>query len=364
MTLAAPSRRAIIHLALACLIALPFANARAATTAAMPTNARVLFLHHSTGWIVWANGVSNWFSSYNASHGTSYSLTELYYPFDPYPKDSNYPFDYWNLWVNHAGTTPYLNNPTLEMLTAQYDVIVLKHCFPVGAILPDLGTPNVASSEKRLENYLEQYDELKAKLRQFPNTRFIVWTGAAKLASETTPAMANRAHWFANWVENTWDEPGDNIFVWDFFNFETDGGVYMNPAYSNYDSHPNDAFAATVAPQFCQRTVDVIRGYGDTNGVADATSPAPEGLTLSLASPSPGRGPVRFRIELPGASPVALEVYDTAGRRVARVDGGSLGAGTHEIAWTRNAQRVGRGIYFAKVVTDLGVRTHRIVLLD
>ena len=89
------------------------------------------------------------------------------------------PYDYYNIWVKNAGDAPYQGEPTLEMLTKQYDVIVWKHCFPVGSILPDTGKPDVDSDEKRLENYKLQYAALKEKMRSFPDTKFIVWTGAA-----------------------------------------------------------------------------------------------------------------------------------------------------------------------------------------
>jgi hypothetical protein len=228
------------------------------------TSATIVFLHHSTGGVIWDGGVPAWFATYNAAAGTSYAITEVSYPNSPYPWD-NYPYDYWNLWVNHAGPTAYQDQATLEMLTPQYDVIVFKHCFPVSSIGPDTGSPDVASPTKTLENYKLQYEALKAKLRSFPSNRFVVWTGAAKLAATTTPEMAARAQEFFTWVRTVWDEPGDNIYVWDFFNLETGGGMYLLPehAASASDDHPNATFAATAAPLFAQRVVDVIEGRGD-----------------------------------------------------------------------------------------------------
>jgi len=230
------------------------------------SSAKVVFLHHSTGGVIWAGGVPAWFTAYNAAHGTSYTVAEQLYPSTAggYPY-ANYPYDYWNIWVNHAGASPYLGESTLEVLTPLYDVIVFKHCFPVSNIGPNTGSPDVASEAKTLENYELQYAALKAKLRSFPANRFIVWPGAAKLAATTTPEMAARAQQFFTWVRTVWDEPGDNIYVWDFFNLETGGGMYLLPehAASASDDHPNSAFAAEVAPLFAQRVVDVIEGRGD-----------------------------------------------------------------------------------------------------
>jgi len=169
---------------------------------------------------------------------------------------------------------PYLGESTLEILTPQYDVIVFKHCFPVSSIGPDTGFPDITSPVQTIENYKLQYDALKTKLRSFPANRFIVWTGAAKLAVNTTFENATRAREFFGWVRTEWDERDDNIYVWDFFNLETDDGIYLNPehAASASDDHPNSTFATEVAPLFAQRIVDVIQGKGDLTTVAAVRS--------------------------------------------------------------------------------------------
>jgi hypothetical protein len=253
----------------AVLSACPLAPAAPREQAPLATNARIVFLHHSTGGVVWDSGVADWFAAYNAAHGTRYAIEERAFPSgDPYPWE-NYPYDYWNIWVKHAGTSAYRGEPTLEILAKSYQVVVLKHCFPVSGIEPD-GVPDVASPEKTLANYRLQYAALRAKLRAFPNVRFLVWTGAALLKAETSPESADRAKQFFDWVKTAWDEPGDNIFVWDFFALETDGGKYLVPAYSAGDSHPNESFAKRVAPLFCRRLLDVIGGRGDTGSITGA----------------------------------------------------------------------------------------------
>lgn len=32
---------------------------------------KIIFLHHSTGQVIWNGGVPEWFARYNAEHGTS-----------------------------------------------------------------------------------------------------------------------------------------------------------------------------------------------------------------------------------------------------------------------------------------------------
>lgn len=279
---------------------------------ALPDNARILFLHHSTGECIWNGGVPQWFEDYNAAHETSYAIREQYFPKEaPYGWE-NFPYDYWNIWVRHAGPRSYREEPTLEMLTPRYDIIVFKHCFPVSNIEPDTGRGDVASPDKRLENYRLQYAALKAKLHEFPDTRFLVWTGAAQVATDVDEASARRARTFFQWVRETWDEPGDNIFVWDFYTLETGGSLYLRPEFASGDAHPNESFSARVAPLFCQRVVDVIQGRGDTASITGGEMPA---LARSdepgVPEPAPGRTPPPTAV----APPVAGDadwVFDDA----------------------------------------------------
>jgi hypothetical protein len=331
----------------------------------LATNAKIIFLHHSTGGVIWGGGVSNWISAYNSARSTGYQIAERAFPASSPYGWNNYPYDYWNIWVNHAGPQPYLGESTLEILTPLYNVIVFKHCFPVSGIGPDTGSPNIASENMTTENYKLQYAALKTKLRSFPANRFIVWTGAAKLAVNTNPASAARAKAFFDWVRTVWDEPGDNIFVWDFFDLETDGGMYVNPehAASATDDHPNYTFAAEVAPLFAQRVVDVLKGSADSPDTAHVPGSGDE-LSLALVGANPASGPVRLRLDLPVAMRVELSLYDAAGRRVALLADGEFPAGTLERTWDNHAAGVTSGIYFARLKAAGRELSRRIVILD
>jgi hypothetical protein len=223
--------------------------------------ARIILLHHSTGGCVWRGGVPEWFAAYNREHATDYQITEQAFPKkEPYGW-RNYPYDYWNLWVNHAGDSPFMDEPTLEMLTQDYDVIIFKHCFPVSAIQADTGSADVACEDKRLENYILQYKALKAKLHEFPDTRFVVWTAAALVEAVTNEQDAQRTRRFVDWVNTEWNSPGDNVFIWDFYALETEGGLYLKGEYANgaEDPHPNEAFCRTAAPSLCETIVQAIQ---------------------------------------------------------------------------------------------------------
>ena len=351
---------AMLSWALALVVAATLA-AQAQAASPMPANSKILFLHHSTGGVIWGGGVPEWFTAYDAAHGTSYQITELAYPDSPYPWD-NYPYDYWNIWVNHAGGSAYMGQSTLEMLAPNYQVIVFKHCFPVSGIGPDTGHPDVTSADKTIENYQAQYAALKTKLRSFPGTRFVVWTGAALRLEDTTPQQAARSKTFFDWVRNVWDEKGDNIYVWDFFDLETDGGMYLTPAHASGDSHPNSAFAAQVAPLFAQRVVDVIQGLGDSTSTTAVEEP-PGAVALALTGGNPVRGAARFELDLPAAARVDLKVLDAAGRRVGQVTSGSYPAGRHALAWDSRAANAPSGVYFARLTTCGREITRRFVVL-
>jgi len=233
----------------------------------MDENVKIVLLHHSTGGVIWSGGVAGWISAYNTAHETNYQITETAFPKSSPYGWNNYPYDYWNIWVNHAGTTEYMEEPTLEILTSQYHVIIFKHCYPVSDIVEDSGTADITSASRQIQNYKLQYNALKQKMLTFPDNRFIVWTGAARKQSDTNEANATRAQQFFDWVKDEWDADGDNIFVWDFWQLETEGGLYLTDDNASGDSHPNSTFAAETAPLLGQRIVNVIEGRGDTTSL-------------------------------------------------------------------------------------------------
>lgn len=239
-------------------------------------NYNIVFLHHSTGGNVWngnlpggvpaeeASTVPGWFTDYNAQNGTAYHIEELEFPkAEPYGW-KNYPYDYYNIWVKNAGDAPFMEEPTLEMLTADNDMIIFKHCFPVSNIKEDTGTPDIDSPEKRIENYKLQYEALKNKMYEFPDTKFVIWTGAALVKKKTSEDNAKRAKEFFDWVRNEWDTQGDNIYLWDMYELETEGNLYLQNknARNKKDSHLDADFAGKAAKLFSQRIADII----ETNG--------------------------------------------------------------------------------------------------
>jgi hypothetical protein len=243
------------------------------------SDTNILFLHHSVGLCIWEgnhNFMGHFFKKmkhsalkeaidqYNIKSGQHYLIREQTFPKDKPYGWNNYPYDYYNIWVKHAGDKPYMEEPTLEMLTKQYQVIIWKHCFPVSNVLQDVSPQNIDSPVKRNENYKLQYLALRDKMHQFPNVKFIVWTGAAQVESETNVMEAKRAQDFFAWVKNEWDLPDDNIYVWDFRDLETEKGLYLlkKNAGDIDNSHPNEQFSEKAAKLLAQRIEDIIENNG------------------------------------------------------------------------------------------------------
>ena len=234
---------------------------------------KIIFLHHSTGRSIWVGNtnkyiykltqkgdVQNYFKNYNKKNKTNYIIEESNFPRKVPYGWNNYPYDYYNIWVKNAGNEPFKEEPTLEMLTAQYNVIILKHCFPVGRILEDTGKPDISSPEKRLENYKLQYNALREKMYQFPENKFVFWTPAASVKNNISEPEAKRTNEFYRWMIDEWDKDDDNIFIWDFYNYETEGSIYLldKNAHSPDNSHPGRDFSGKVAPLFSKFIIDLI----------------------------------------------------------------------------------------------------------
>ena len=158
-----------------------------------------------------------------------------------------------------------MDEPTLEILTKIYDIIIFKHCFPVSRISEDTGLPDINSDVKRIENYILQYNALKDKMHEFPNNKFIIWTPAVNTKNLMSEEEAVRTRQFYDWMINSWDEKGDNINIWDFYKYETEGGLFLadKNASGPDNSHPNKEFSAKTAPVFCKFIIDVLENRID-----------------------------------------------------------------------------------------------------
>lgn len=101
-------------------------------------------------------------------------------------------------------------------------------------------------------------------MREFTDTTFLVWTPPPLVAAATNPTAAGLTEEHTRWMREEWDEPGDNIHLWDFRAISAADG-YLRPEYAAgpADSHPNAELASLAAPMFVRRLLDVVTGKGD-----------------------------------------------------------------------------------------------------
>jgi hypothetical protein len=235
---------------------------------------KIIFLHHSTGGGVYYEGnVAEWFQTYNSQNKTTYEISERNYPDTPYPWE-NYPYDYWNLWINGACNNSNTSIECMDKLAQKYQVIIFKHCFPGADIEPDQGNASSNSDRKSLENYKLQYRALRSLMDSYPNNKFIAWTLAPLHRNATSSANASRAKQFVDWVKNEWltedHQAHTNISVFDFFGLAAELSTSPSSGKTNClkyayegehngsDSHPNTSANQKIGPLFGQFVVDAI----------------------------------------------------------------------------------------------------------
>lgn len=228
----------------------------------------VLYLHHSTGERIWRGGIPKLLAQEDRNRSSHCRIVEHAYPHGPYPW-RNDPYDYWNLWVRHRGGKGHLGQATLDHLAGHWDVIVVKNCFTTSMMT----TEGTSPKSKTLTNYRRHMSDLKALMHEFSDTTFLVWTPPPLVEAVTTPQAAGLTEDYTRWLRQEWDEPGDNIHLWDFRAIAATDG-YLRPEYaaSPRDSHPNAALAAHAAPLFVRRLTDVIEGRGDQRPATGETS--------------------------------------------------------------------------------------------
>jgi hypothetical protein len=290
----------------------------------------IIFLHHSTGEGVYNGGVGlhQWFADYNTKHSLNYSISELAYPNTPYNWE-NYPFDYWNLWVNPGNCDNTKSGiRCLDWFTSNYNVIVFKHCFPGAGISADTGNPDISSSTKSIENYKLQYRALRGLMDSYPNNKFIIWTLAPLHRNATNTESAARARQFVNWVKNEWLNEDlkthPNIFIFDFFDYVAE----TNPTpshgkvnclkyeyegdHNGDDSHPNATANSTIMPLFGQFIVDVIQNKVTSSVEVDGIG----NLEIKFHP-----NPARSNIKIDGTSNCCrVEILDISGKLIKRIN--------------------------------------------
>lgn len=285
---------------------------------------KVFFIHHSTGGNLYTEGkVKEWIQNYNSNNGTNYQISERNYPNDPYPW-ANYPYDYWNLWINKKCSNSNDNIACMDKLTSNYDVIIFKHCYPGSNIVADVNNPSISSDVKALNIYKLQYRALRDLMDSYPSTKFIVWTLAPLHRLGTTTANAVRAREFVNWVKNEWlTEDGKrhpNIFIFDFFGYAAE----LNPSpekgavntlkyeyeksHDSGDSHPNKLANETIGPIFAEFIVNTLK--------KDIITSVPYNESFVNLFPNPASDELIIDLTALNSDEAILEIYNINGKKV------------------------------------------------
>ncbi len=166
---------------------------------------------------------------------------------------------------------PFAKEPPFFKLVQDFDVVIMKHCYPASDVIEDAGRPDPSSPSQSSENYKAIYRLLREKFDQYPDTLLIVWTLPPRhrlfepLRGDKH-ANAARATEYSNWLKKEYlTERGchPNISIWDFRE------IVMNPNtnflkyeyecnHNRPDSHPNNTANNDSGPQFAQFIVDTI----------------------------------------------------------------------------------------------------------
>ena len=126
----------------------------------------------------------------------------------------------------------------------------------------------------------------------------------------------------------------------------------------------NDGWSQSLTVALPRMTLAV---YAPQNDVyADAPAPVPPaGLRLAAPWPNPSAGATSLAFDLPGSTTGTLTVHDVAGRVVATLASGSMGAGTHRVTWNgadAGGHAVSPGLYFVRLRTALGEASVRLAV--
>jgi sugar lactone lactonase YvrE len=100
------------------------------------------------------------------------------------------------------------------------------------------------------------------------------------------------------------------------------------------------------------------------NQIAGVADGGPLVLALEGVRPNPARGD-RLSVEfvLPVSAPARLEVLDVTGRRVAKREVGSLGAGRHRVDLAEG-RRLAAGLYLVRLTQGANARTTRVAVIN
>jgi len=103
--------------------------------------------------------------------------------------------------------------------------------------------------------------------------------------------------------------------------------------------------------------------FAEPNGVAVHD----ESFESSFSTPNPLKPGAVVAIDLAVPARVTLDLYDVAGRRVRRLQDGTLSAGPHRLEWNgqdQSGRALPRGVYILRLTWAGSTSTRKVVVLD
>jgi hypothetical protein len=126
-----------------------------------------------------------------------------------------------------------------------------------------------------------------------------------------------------------------------------------------------DVVNDSTDPEFDGHYVDAV-GLSFDGVVTSVPLDVPSFTILGAPSPNPFQQMTTIRYELRSSSPVALEVFDVAGRLVRELHRGVQSAGSHVAVWdatNRSGAPAAAGVYLVRLRADGTLTTRRVALV-
>jgi hypothetical protein len=260
---------------------------------------RIIWLHHSVGFgIIDGGGVREGLSSlgyefydhgYNddglrladgSATGTNFDV----------PGDNTDPDGFAEIFSQPVHDPP---DNTLSQLM-QYDVILIKSCFPTSNIWDD----------SQLEADKGYYRTIATQMDKYPDKLLILVTHPPQVPNSTDSDEARRARALNDWLLSDEFQSGHaNLFVFDLFGRLAGGDNLLRPEYrfDNDDAHPNDTANAAVGPELVAFVDQAVRStWGD--------APPP---SSSSGNGQPAEQPAEQPVEEPVEQPAAAGLIAT-----------------------------------------------------
>jgi hypothetical protein len=151
--------------------------------------------------------------------------------------------------------------------------------------------------------------------------------------------------------------------------WETENAYEWNMARISTDDKINNLFVGKFLTNttFLQEVIigyEIINTHGEKYSSGMFTLnylPVPEQFTVSSSYPNPFNPQTKIIYGLPETSSMDISVYDMRGRQVDNLFNGEQEQGYHSLIW--NAVDVTSGVYFITFITDLGIKTQKVILV-